>query len=71
MKTLGFALVILGVIALVYGGISYSKESALLDVGPFRATATQQTNVPFSPIVGGVLLLAGILVLVIPQKRLA
>lgn len=71
MKALGYALAILGVLALVYGGITYSRESAFLDVGPFRATATDRTNVPFSPVVGGVLLLAGILVLVVPRKRLA
>ena len=71
MKPLGFVLTILGVLGLVYGGISYGRETALLDVGPFRATATERTNVPFSPVVGGVLLLAGILVLVVPRRRLA
>jgi hypothetical protein len=42
----------------------------VLDVGPFKATATEQKNVPLSPIVGGIALLGGVLLLVIPRKRL-
>jgi hypothetical protein len=71
MKIFGFVLVVLGVLALVYGGVSYNRQRTVLDVGPFRATATEQKNVPLSPIVGGIALLGGILLLVIPRKRLA
>lgn len=69
MKALGFALTILGVLALVYAGVSYGRESSLLDVAPFRATAAERTNAPFWPVVGGCLLLGGILVLANPRKR--
>ena len=71
MKSIGFVLVVVGLLALVYGGISYSRDRAVLDVGPFKATATEQRNVPFSPIVGGIALVAGILLLVNQKKRLA
>jgi len=69
MKFMGFVLVILGVLALVYGGISYNRQKTVLDVGPFKATATEQKNIPLSPIVGGIALLGGILLLVVPKKR--
>jgi hypothetical protein len=71
MKVVGFVLVILGVIALLYGGISYKRERTVIDMGPFKATATEQKNVPVSPIVGGIALLAGIVLLTVPRKRLA
>ena len=71
MKIFGFVLVVLGALALAYGGISYNRQRTVLDVGPFKATATEQKNVPFSPIVGGILLLGGVLLLVVPRKRLA
>ena len=71
MKILGFVLVILGILALVYGGISYSRQRTVLDVGPFKATATEQRNIPLSPIVGGIALLSGIVLLVVPRRRLA
>jgi drug/metabolite transporter (DMT)-like permease len=69
MKIFGFLLVVLGVLALVYGGISYNRQKTVIDVGPFTATATEQRNVPLSPIVGGIALLGGVLLLAIPRKR--
>jgi hypothetical protein len=71
MKLIGVVLVVLGVLALVYGGISYNRERTVLDVGPFKATATEQKNIPLSPIAGGVALLGGIILLTLPRKRLA
>ena len=70
MKTIGFVLVVVGLLALVYGGISYSRQRTVIDVGSFKATATEQKNVPLSPIVGGIALLGGVLLLVAPRKRL-
>lgn len=71
MRSIGFVLVIIGVLALVYGGISYNGERTVFDVGPFKATATEQKNMPLSPIVGGIALLGGILLLAGRGKRLA
>ena len=69
MKTIGFALVILGVLALVYVGISYSRQKTVLNVGSFTATATEQKNIPLSPIVGGIALGGGIILLAMSRKR--
>ena len=71
MKIVGFLLVVFGVLALVYGGISYNRQRTVIDVGSFKATATEQKNVPLSPIVGGIALLGGVLLLVAPRKRLS
>jgi hypothetical protein len=70
MKVIGFVLVVVGVLALVFGGISYNRQRTVLDVGPFKATATEQKNIPLSPIVGGIALVGGIILLVVPRKRL-
>ncbi len=70
MKPSGFALVILGVLALVYGGISYSRQRTVLEVGSITATATEQKNIPLSPIVGGIALVSGLVLLMVPRKRL-
>ena len=71
MKTIGFVLVILGILALVYGGVSYNRQRTVVEVGGFKATATEQKNVPLSPIVGGILLVSGIALLIVPRKSLA
>jgi hypothetical protein len=70
MKTIGFILMLLGVLALVYGGISYNRQRTVLNVGSFTATATEQKNIPVSPIVGGIALISGIVLLVVPRKQL-
>jgi uncharacterized membrane protein YidH (DUF202 family) len=71
MKAIGFLLLVLGVLALLYGGISYNRQKTIIDVGPFKATATEQKNVPLSPIVGGIAVVGGIILLLVPRKRLA
>jgi len=68
MKTFGFALVILGIIALVYGGISYNRQKTIVDVGPLKATTTEQKSIPLSPIVGGVALIGGLVLLTAPKR---
>ena len=71
MKAVGLVLVILGLLALVYGGISYNRQRTVLDIGPFKATASEQKNIPLSPVVGAIALLGGIVLLVAPRKRSA
>jgi hypothetical protein len=71
MKVLGFVLVVLGIVSLIYGGISYSRQRTVLNLGSFKATATEQKNFPVSPIVGGIALIGGLVLLLAPRKRLA
>lgn len=71
MKTIGFVLMVVGVLALLYGGISYSRQKTIIDVGSFKATATEQKNIPLSPIIGGIALLGGILLIAAQRKRAA
>ena len=69
MKIAGVLLVVLGMLGLIYGGIGYKKEKTVLDLGPIKATATEQKNIPISPVVGGIAVIGGVLLLVIPKRR--
>jgi len=69
MKVLGAILMVVGALVLVYGGISYNKQRTLVDVGGGRATTTEHRRVPLSPVVGGIALAGGILLLLIPRSR--
>jgi hypothetical protein len=71
MRIIGIVLVVLGVLALAYGGIGYDRQRTVLDVGPLKATATEHKTLPLSPIVGGLALLGGIILLVGHGKRVA
>jgi hypothetical protein len=69
MKYTGIALVILGILALLYGGISYNREKTVLEVGSLKATATEHKNLPIPPIAGAILLIGGVVLLTVPRRR--
>jgi uncharacterized membrane protein YidH (DUF202 family) len=71
MKTIAVALMILGIAALIYGGIGYNRTTTILDVGGVKATTTQHKTIPITPVVGVIALIGGIALLVIPRRRLA
>ena len=68
MRVAGFLLVLIGIVMLVYGGFSYTRERKVLDVGPLEARVNERHTVPFPPIAGGLALAAGI-VLVLADRR--
>jgi drug/metabolite transporter (DMT)-like permease len=66
MKTgtvLGILLIVLGAVALAYQGISYTTQKKVLDIGSIHATKEEHKTIPLPPIVGGVALLAGLVLL--------
>ena len=65
----GIILVVLGVIALAYGGISYTREEKVLDIGPIEATAERHERIPIPPVLGGLALAGGIILLVAGARR--
>ncbi|HEV3216552.1 MAG TPA: hypothetical protein VGZ27_12555 [Vicinamibacterales bacterium] len=65
MKLLAFALIIVGVLGLAYGGISYSHQKKDIDLGPLQVSHTEHDTLPIPPIAGGLCLAAGIAVLVL------
>jgi hypothetical protein len=64
----GIALIILGVLALAYQGITYTTREKVIDLGPLKASVNKEKNIPLPPIVG-VLALAGGVALVIVGAR--
>lgn len=68
-KTLGFILTILGIIMLVWTGFSYTKKEKVIDAGPIQVSADREKNVNWPPYVGGIVLVAGVIILVAGKKR--
>ena len=65
VMVLGIVLVVLGVLALAYQGITYTKREKILDVGPLQATADREKTIPLPPLVGGLSLAGAIALLII------
>lgn len=65
----GIALVVIGVIALAFGGINYTREEKVIDIGPIEATAERRERIPLPPILGGVALVGGIALIAVGTRR--
>jgi drug/metabolite transporter (DMT)-like permease len=59
MKLAGILLIILGVAALIYGGVSFTTQKKAVDLGPLQVNKTEHHSVPLPPILGVVAILGG------------
>ena len=72
MKTytlIGIILIVIGIIALAYQGITYTTREKVVDIGPIQMTADKTKTIPLPPIVGGIALVGGIILLVAGGKK--
>lgn len=65
----GLVLIVIGLVGLLWGGISWTDEKTVVDLGPLEARAEERETIPIPPIVGGIALVAGIVLLVVPSRR--
>ena len=64
----GIILIVVGAIALAYGGFTYTKRKDTVTLGPIEMTATEKETIPLPPILGGILLVAGIAIVVATKR---
>ena len=69
MRLFGIVLIVLGVIGFVTGGIEYSRRSEVARVGPISATVRERKTVAIPPLVSGVVLLAGVVLVIAGSRR--
>lgn len=60
MKALGALLLVLGVVALVYGGVSWTRKDTVIDAGPVEVTADKRDSLAVPPLVGLALVVGGL-----------
>ena len=66
---IGIALIILGVIALAYQGITYTTRETVVDVGPLKATVDKDKKIPLPPIVGTLALACGVVLVIVGARK--
>lgn len=69
MKTIGFVLIGLGIIMMIYTGFNYVTKEKVVDLGPIQINAEKNHPVQWSPIVGLVLIVGGIVVVAVDKKK--
>jgi uncharacterized membrane protein len=69
LTLVGIVLIVLGIVAFAYQGITYTSREKVIDIGPIHATADTQKTIPLSPLAGGAALLGGIVLLLVGTKK--
>src|SRR4029453_82015 len=64
----GILLIVLGIVALGYEGITYTTREKVVDIGPLKASVEKKKTIPLSPVLGGAALIGGV-VLVLAGSR--
>ncbi|MBC5842790.1 MAG: hypothetical protein K2Y30_04200 [Flavobacteriaceae bacterium] len=68
-KSIGIVLVVIGALMVVYNGFNYVTEKKVVDIGPIEINKKENNPVSWSPILGGVLLVGGIILIVSDKKK--
>jgi len=65
----GIFLIVLGALVLAYQGINYTRQKKVLDVGSVHLTTETHERIPLPPILGGLGLAGGVVLLVIGARN--
>ena len=68
-KAIGIIIAALGILMIIYTGFNYVTTEKVVDLGPIEINAEKNNPVQWSPIVGVVLLVGGIVIVVTGKKQ--
>ena len=63
MKPIALALIVIGLVGLLWGGLSWTRKDTVVDAGPIEITRDKRESLPIPPIAGGIALAAGVVLL--------
>jgi hypothetical protein len=69
MRITGIILIVIGLISLALGGISYTTKEKVVDIGPIEATAERHKTIPLPPLLGGLALAGGVALLIVGSRK--
>jgi drug/metabolite transporter (DMT)-like permease len=70
-RIIGLALIVIGIVALVWGGVFWTDRETVIDAGPLQVTTDEREGVALPPILGVIALIGGIVLLAVPDRRRA
>jgi hypothetical protein len=66
---IGIILIAIGIIAFAWGGITYKTRERVLETPIGDITAKKEHTIPFSPVLGGICLVGGILLVIVGGRQ--
>ena len=70
MKTLGMILLVVGIVMTVFTGFTLITKEEVVDLGSVEINREKKTPIYWSPITGGVLMAAGVVILLLNKKKM-
>ena len=58
-------LIVIGIVALAYQGITYTTSEKVVDLGPLKVETQRERTIPLPPIVGIAALVGGVILLLV------
>jgi hypothetical protein len=71
IAVVGLVLIVVGLVALVYQGITYTSRETVIDIGPLHATADRQKTLPLPPVLGITAVAGGVALLIVGLRTRA
>lgn len=68
-KSIGIILIAIGIIMMIYTGFNYVTKEKVVDIGPIEINQEKSNPVRWSPIIGGVIIVAGVVLVAIDKKN--
>jgi hypothetical protein len=68
LAMLGIVLIVLGAVALAYQGITYTTSEKVVDLGPLKVEAKKEKTIPLPPVLGGVAIVVGVVLLIASSR---
>jgi uncharacterized membrane protein HdeD (DUF308 family) len=66
---IGVILIVIGIVALAYQGITYSTKEKVVDLGPLKVEANREKTIPLPPVVGVIALVGGIVLVAVSARK--
>ena len=70
-KSVGYVLVAVGLVVMIWGGFGFKTRETIIDLGPIHATKETTHPLPYAPIIGGLVFAGGIAVILSGRRRSA
>jgi uncharacterized membrane protein YdcZ (DUF606 family) len=67
-KTIGIAFMVIGVLMIAYTGFSYVTTKKVVDLGPIQIEKKENHPIQWSPFIGVILLIGGIVIISVDKK---
>jgi hypothetical protein len=65
---IGVILIVLGVVGLIYGGITYTSSENVVDMGSVHLQVDQKKQIPLSPIAGVAAVAVGVILILVGRR---